>query len=265
MTQADGGPDFIGIGAQKCGTSWLGWVLSQHPGVLLEKKEIDFFVRNFHRGWRWYDAWFAGRGERKAGEITPNYIYSPREDAARKQYYPAWRPRDAILFWRRRPSALAEIREHCPDVRLFAIFRNPVDRAWSHYWYWRNRKERLGKKGSVRTFRQMFADDGRWIASQGRYGSLLAPWLAAFPQMGVYLYDDIASAPLDLARRLYTQVGVDPAFVPDVARRVNEGRYEAMPPEDRALVARFYREDNERFSELIGRDCRHWLAPDLGG
>ena len=44
---------------------------------------------------------------------------------------------------------------------------------------------------------------------------------------------------------------------------MNEGRYEPMPAEEQAWVAEHYREDNQRFSDLIGRDCSHWLAPHL--
>jgi hypothetical protein len=264
MPVRSGGPDFIGVGAQKCGTSWIGYVLSQHPQVMLRRKEVNFFVRHFHKGYRWYHRWFEDRGEKKAGEITPNYLYSPRPDAARKQFYPNWSPRELVLFWRKKPSALAEIRESYPQVKLFAIFRNPIDRAWSHYWFWRNRKERIGKARQVRSFRRMFEDDGRWIRTQGFYGQILKPWLEAFPGMGVYLHDDLKRTPLELAKQVYRLVGVDESFVPEFEKRVNEGRYEAMPAEEKAWVAAQYREDNLRFSELIGRDCTHWLAPHLG-
>ena len=74
MTARSGGPDFIGIGVQKCGTTWIGDILEQHPSVLFRRKEVNFFVRHFHRGYGWYHQWFVDRGERLAGEITPNYF-----------------------------------------------------------------------------------------------------------------------------------------------------------------------------------------------
>lgn len=264
MPARPGGPDFIGIGAQKCGTSWVADILAQHPGVLIRKKEVNFFVRRFHRGYRWYHRWFADRGNRVAGEITPNYIYSPRPDSAHKRFYPKWRPQEQVLFWRRYPSALDEIRESYPGVKVFAIFRNPVDRAWSHYWYWRNRKERLGKHGHIRPFRRMFEDDGRWIRRQGYHGRNLAPWLEAFPDMGIYLHDDLKADAAGLARRIFGDLGVDAAFQPET-RIVNRGSYERMGEADRAWVADAYREDIRRFSALIGRDMAHWCQSGASG
>ncbi|MCU0727151.1 MAG: sulfotransferase domain-containing protein [Planctomycetes bacterium] len=257
----DGGPDFIGVGAQKCGTSWIGHVLRQHPGILFSRKEVNFFVRHFHRGYGWYHRWFADRGSRKAGEITPNYLYSPRPDRARLQFYPRWSPRDLLLFWRRHPSARDEIHDrYGPGVRVFAIFRNPVDRAWSHYWFWRNRKERIGKASRVRPFRTMFEDDGRWIRTQGFYGRLVAHWRERFPDMGLFLYDDLRSDPLGLARAIYRFVGVDDSFVPEFEKKVNKGEYPPMPSGEREYLARVYREDILRFSALVGRDLSRWFG-----
>lgn len=258
-----GGPDFIGIGAQKCGTTWIGYVLEQHPEVLFERKEVNFFVRHFHRGYGWYHRWFAGREGRKAGEITPNYLYSPRPDAARKQFYPKWSPRELLTFWRRRPSACEEIHAGYPDVKLFAIFRNPVERAWSQYWMWRNRKERIGKGRRVVPFRRMFDDDGRWLQTQGFYQRYLAGWLERFPDMAIWFHDDLKQDAPGFARQVYRFVGVDETFVPEVDRRVNKGSYEAMPAEERAYLCETYREDNARFSELVGRDVTHWVREGL--
>ena len=253
------GPDFIGIGAQKCGTSWIGWVLNQHPQVMIRRKEISYFVRHFHRGYAWYERWFDERGDRKAGEITVSYLYSPRPDAARKQFYPKWNPRQQLLFWRWAPSAREEIAAHYPDAALFAILRNPIDRAWSHYWFWRRRKERIGKGGRVVPFRRMFEDDGRWIRSQGFYAAQLTPWLESFPRLGVFFYDDLKQDPKRLAREVYRCVGVDEDFEPDLDRRVNATDYEPMPSEEREHLVRVYRDDVERLGELTGRDCSHWL------
>jgi hypothetical protein len=261
MSRGGEGPDFIGVGTQRSGTTWLAYVLEQHPQVLIRRKEVNFFVRHFHRGFDWYHEWFKDREGRKAGEITPNYIYSPRPDAARKRFYPRWFPQEEILFWRRRPSARDEIAAHYPQAKVFAIFRNPVERAWSHYWMWRERKERIGKGAKVVSFRTMFLDDGRWIQTQGFYARHLEGWLKLFPRMGVFLYDDLKSDPLGLARSLYRLIEVDDSFEPECRRQINRKLdYPSMPEEDRELAAETYRLDNRRFSELTGRDVSHWAG-----
>jgi hypothetical protein len=140
------GPDFVGVGVHKAGTSWAGYVLAQHPRLLMNKKEISFFVRYYHKGYRWYHNWFKDKNGRLAGEFTPSYIISPRPDSAHREFYPHWNPRRRIYFWREQPSARDELKKRYPGVRVFAMFRNPVDRAWSAYWFWRRRKDRIGKR-----------------------------------------------------------------------------------------------------------------------
>jgi hypothetical protein len=253
------GPDFVGVGVQKSGTSWVGDILAQHPQVLIRKKELNFFVHHFHRGYRWYEDWFREKGDGIAGEISVNYLLTPRPDFTRKEFYPNWNPRRKILFWRKNPSARDELRRRYPRVRVFAVFRNPVDRAWSHYWYWRNRKERLGKR--TVPFEKMFEDDGRWIRTQGNYADLLAHWREAFPRMGVFFYEDIRKDPARLARDVYRFVGADDSHEPELRNVVNKGSYNPMPGAIRKDLIEAYRDQIERLSGMTGRNLEPWLAP----
>ena len=73
-------PDFLGINAQKSGTSWLAKNLRYHPEIFVSKeKELHYFDRNYHRSLRHYGKHFlAGRNQVK-GEITPAYaILEPK-------------------------------------------------------------------------------------------------------------------------------------------------------------------------------------------
>jgi len=252
------GPDFIGVGIHKSGTTWLAEMLSQHPGILLTKKEINFFVRYFYKGYRWYHNWFADKNGRMAGECTPNYIISPRPDSTHREFYPHWNPRRSLYFWRRQPSARDELKSRYPGIVVYAIFRNPVDRAWSAYWFWRSRKERLGKR--VVSFDKMWADDGRWIRTQGLYADHLTYWREAFPDFGVFFFEDIKDDPLGLVRSVCRLLGVDDTFTPrNYARNERKGQYEPMSPELREKLVDFYRDQIFRFSEMTGRDLSHWL------
>lgn len=255
------GPDFVCVGVQRCGTNWLTWVLRQHPGVFVPRKEIRFFVRFFHRGWRWYEDQFDDKAGRMAGELSVHYVYSPREAMARREFYPRWNPRRRLVFWRRYPAARDELFARYPDLRVFAIFRNPVDRAWSHYARWCRLRERRRKR--VVPFERMFADDGRWIRTQGNYADLLARWRERFPEMGVFFYDDLVARPRELAREVYRFVGVADDVVPEVARRVNAGSYDPMPDAVRARLTDGYREQILRLQAMTGRDLSGWLDGKL--
>ena len=106
------GPDFIIIGAEKCGTSSLHNYLSYHPQVLLpHKKEINFFWKNFNLGTDWYLAQFptiTDLPDLITGESTPNYL--------------------------RFPVVAQRIKKCFPKTKLILLLRNPIDRAISwHY------------------------------------------------------------------------------------------------------------------------------------
>ena len=80
-------PDFLVIGAQKCGTTSLQRYLNEHPGVQPAfKKSIQFFSVTYDKGVDWYRAHFPHEDEMQGGpvngrcltgEATPNYIYHP--------------------------------------------------------------------------------------------------------------------------------------------------------------------------------------------
>ena len=59
-------PDFLGIGAQKAGTTWLHENLRCHPSLYLpDEKELHYFDWHFHRPLRWY----AGHFRQGAGRV----------------------------------------------------------------------------------------------------------------------------------------------------------------------------------------------------
>jgi hypothetical protein len=71
------GPDFIGIGAQRTGTSWIYACLYEHPQVCMPQKEIGFFSRdrNWSRGFEWYEQIFAECPPGAiAGEFSTSYL-----------------------------------------------------------------------------------------------------------------------------------------------------------------------------------------------
>ena len=116
MRQARALPDAIIIGAQKCGTSSLHNYLTQHPGVIAPlRKEVHYFDDNYRRGERWYRAHFG-----RAGGPGINLDSSP--------YY---------LF---HPLAAQRAHQLLPDARLIVMLRDPVRRAYSHYWHERDKR-----------------------------------------------------------------------------------------------------------------------------
>jgi Sulfotransferase family len=70
-------PTFIGLGAQRAGTTWVYNCLVEHPEVFMtKKKELHFFYVNYGCGLAWYESQFTDAAGAKArGEMTPDYMY----------------------------------------------------------------------------------------------------------------------------------------------------------------------------------------------
>jgi hypothetical protein len=106
-------PDFIIVGAQKCGTTTLHYALSKHPNVFMSSpKELDYFQddRNYNRGPGWYASFFSACANNQiAGESSPEYFHFD---------YVAQR-----------------IKALLPKIKIIICLRNPVDRAYSAYWH----------------------------------------------------------------------------------------------------------------------------------
>lgn len=105
-------PDFLIIGAQKCGTTSLYCYLAEHPQIVtVPHKEVHFFDLNYERGLAWYDACFppSDRPDSIAGEASPYYLFHPQVPA--------------------------RVYRHFREIKLIVLLRNPVERAISQYYH----------------------------------------------------------------------------------------------------------------------------------
>lgn len=179
--------DFIGVGAQKAGTSWVYACLYEHPEICAPVKEIHFFSRpRFEKGKEWYEAHFknCAAGHTK-GEFSTSYLYSSEAPNRIKKCY--------------------------PDVRLIAILRNPIDRAYSHY---RN-AIKAGEIAKETSFEQFFCAEESCL-KQGLYAEQLKRYLHCFKkeQLLVLIYEDSKKDPETFIRTIYSFLEVTPDFKP---------------------------------------------------
>jgi hypothetical protein len=170
-------PTFIGIGAQKCASSWLYRILEDHPEVCLsERKELDYFSYYYDNGYQWYEQHFeCGSAARAVGEISPSYFHD---------YYA--------------PSRAAA---YNPGLKVILSLRDPIERALSHH----KHLIRLGYyKGPDLSFESGIKLNPMYI-EQGLYAKHLAHWLSAFPetQVLVLFMDDIRQNADSVVRQVY--------------------------------------------------------------
>src|SRR6185312_178498 len=234
-------PDFLGIGAQKAGTTWLYENLKRHPEISFPaEKEVHFWDRREDRPASEWLNLFNSDENRKQGEITP--AYGPLEI-----------------------EAIREIHALCPDLRLFYSIRNPIDRAWSSALMALERAEMTLDEASDLWFIDHFKSAGS--LRRGDVETCLSRWRNVFPveQVQMILYDDLALNPVDTLVKVASHIGVDGGFFrslpeEELERPVFSGPGHALRPMLRRFLTASYRRKIDRLQNLLDRDLSHWLC-----
>lgn len=254
-------PDFLGIGAQKAGTTWLWENLRQHPEIFVpDKKELHYFDNKFDRSLRYYTRRFEAAGGRVKGEITPAYGILPRE-------------------------RIGFIRAIMPRVRLIFLMRDPVERAWSQAVM--DLVVRRGRALHEVSESEFFAFlESERSLSRGLYCRIIDNWLSAFPSEQLYVgfFEDIRERPRELMSELFAHLGVSrdldwgsfplqrviqPSVAPPGAREPDRGvgavseesggESASCPDSVRERIRQLYAEELARLSERYGKRIAHWL------
>jgi hypothetical protein len=252
-------PTFVIAGAQKCGTSSLSATLRRHPEIFMAKpKELHFFDWHFDRGVSWYEEQFSPAAQhRQLGEATPSYLYSA--------------------------EARTRIAETLPDTRLVAILRDPVKRAYSHYWHTRRRgqedqpfekaldlePQRLAEGTRGQRSRFSYTDRGHYIDQltdlASRHGRSL---------LHVMLLEDLISERVPTLERLLEFLGGDVAPLAEIEEiHTNRGRvlnekparrvvasYPPMEPETQKRLSEQFQASTKRLADWLGRDLSVWSS-----
>ena len=162
----------------------------------------DLVLRNNVTDIDTYRALFDGVTKEKAiGDISPSYLS--------------------------RPESAARIKHYIPDARMFAILRNPVERAYSHYLH----MIKIGWEPEidfVKAIREEEVMVGEWRRSRsyvhmGFYHEQLARYFKLFDreQLRVYFFDDLKKDNKLLIKDLYQFLGVSDDFIPDLSLKHN--------------------------------------------
>jgi hypothetical protein len=256
-------PDFLIIGCKKGGTtSLMNWLI-EHPDVarmypsFQRRKSPHYFDINYARGPAWYRAHFPtrmslARRERRAGrrplvgEASPYYMFHP--------------------------AAPERVGETLPDVRLIALLREPVSRAYSNYW------DRVATGNEdLPTFEEAIdAEEGRLrdvapellrdpgyysydhdhhtYLARGRYLDHLEPWLRDYgeDQLLVLAAEDLFREPQETFETVQRFLGLPVRQL--TLRPRNERRgYPSINPETEARLKDYYEPYNRALFDRLDR------------
>jgi hypothetical protein len=243
MTSRPPGPAWVGIGAQRCGTTWFTTLLTQHPRIELSgngRKEQHFFDAAVVGGWTdeaasRYRALFSGDPGVLRGEFTPAYL--------------------------RLPHVPALLRSVCDEPPLLLVLlRDPLDRFHSAMrWYARMRGDRPGRQPTARTHRQ-FTEQAVWA---GMYATHLDVWAGVFgpDRMLVLQYEVVREDPAPAVGAVLGRLGLQPVQLAGVdhasATSTDVADEAPLPGLDDAL-RRVYGAEVDRVAEIWGIDLSRW-------
>jgi hypothetical protein len=227
-------PNFLVIGAMRSGTSSLAYSLRSHLQVFMApSKELHFFTDRFDEGLDWYRYQFRGSdGCAAVGEATPTYMYDP--------------------------TAVQRMAALLPDARLIAVLRNPVDRAYSHYWHQVEKGRetmpfadavaaepaRLAGRSGIDRRAFAYLDKGRYLEQLERVGNFYAR-----DRIHVLLFEDLRDRPAETFAGVCEFLGIDPEATPAPLTKVVNPHIRVRSE----WVRRVTRPLPERLRNLVGR------------
>lgn len=250
-------PDFLIIGAVKCGTTSLYDDLIMHPSIIpAVNKEVFFFDSWYYKEINWYRAHFCSKFQKffkksiqkrsfLTGEATPTTIFYP--------------------------LAPKRVKSVVPNAKLIVLLRNPVDRAYSHYHMEvRRGKESLSFEAAIEKederlsgeFEKIFASKTYYsfpmeqfsYKLSGIYVEQLKNWFKIFPKNQILILrtEDFSDHQLDILNQVLEFLEL-PRF--SIQQHIkNIGSYKNMKLETRKKLIDFFRPHNERLYSFLDRN-----------
>lgn len=251
-------PDFIIISVERGGSTSLYRYITAHPCVdPAFRKEVHYFDLNFTQDLSWYRAhfptpwraaWVSSRRRHRlvTGEASPYYLYHPHVPE--------------------------RIRETLPEVRLIALLRNPVERAYSHYQLNRRQdKEPLSFDEAIESeeerlrgeYQRLLQDPTYYSDNHYRFGYLnrgvyvdpLTRWREHFPaeRLLVVRSEDLYRQPRETLSQVNRFLGL-PEWEPKHFKPYNQKPYSEIDPKVRQKLLDYFEPHNRRLYQYLGRD-----------
>lgn len=239
-------PNFLGIGSQRCGTTWLDAILRMHPQVIMPSsvKEVHYFDREIiYHDFNWYLRQFSISAKElpkespfAIGELTPEYI---------------------LLGDRQ----VRQIRRLLPELKILLVIRNPISRTWSLLKRFVDQDERYSVDHLVKHYveRRKWSYYNDYLRALSIWGSVFGP-----EAIHVELYDDLESQPDKFIARIFSHLGVDSSWVPSEERMkkkesVSSASVTPVPPYLAWHISSKWIDKTRKLNEQLDGRISHWV------
>jgi len=211
-------PNFIIIGAMKAATTSLYTYLKQHPDVFMTAIKEPMFFNNFQNN---NDFKVLGR---KTKKITTFEQYYPLFDAVKNEKAIG----EASPTYISSENCPNLIQQHLPNVKIIAVLRQPVARAYSNFLH-----ARRADRESISDFETAFNKETErktenWsplyhYKSKGYYAEQLERYFTLFPKenIKVLLFEDLVNNPIETTQELFKFLNIDKSFIPETSKKAN--------------------------------------------
>ena len=250
-------PDFLVIGAKRCGTTSLYQHLSEHPCISRSPRDnIGFFNENYHLGINWYKSLF------------PTVFYKKKMESKNKHclFF------DVTSTYMEEELTAKNVYEVNPNQKIIVILRNPVDRAYSHYHV--NVKEKSEKRSfedaifeemnrikSERIIQnknknlRVFTPNNIHYLKKGFYALQLKSWFKIFPreQILVLSTEEFQEDQNLIYKKIFDFLNI-PNMKIKSTEKMEKGNYTHMKHDTRNLLLDYFRQCNHELFELINSE-----------
>lgn len=251
-------PDFVIVGAQRCGTTSLFRALTAHKAIMpnvIDAKGIHYFDTSYHQDDAWYFAHFASQAERDKHEARVGHKAVVGEASPYYLFHPAGAERMARTI---------------PDAKLIVLLRNPVKRAISHHlhmvWEGHESVEDIDEALDLESTRlagieQQLLSDKSLVSrphqhysylARGHYASQLERLYEYFDRKNVLVMatETLVSDSKSSLATIQSFIGLEPDASIDLGKRNASSRFEPRPQTLERLAAE-YAESNKQLGKLV--------------
>ena len=266
----DACPDFLCVGAQKAGTSWLYRQLERHPDFWMPPvKELHYFDELSRVP---AVACARPRGERDRRFLENIKDLSAQSHLDLEDYARLFEPKGSLLSGDITPAysmlsdeVIERIVDRFPNLKVIFLARDPVERAWSQL--------SMGVRlRNIIPFDAADVDDvirnllNPGVLLRSHPSKIVARWKRYVrPELfRIYFFDDLERNPAELRRSILLFLGADPdkpSGRVKAKQNWDTGKEKLRLTDNvRSRIAKFFEQELKASAAELGGPAKHWPA-----